>query len=95
MKMDSNVYTVDLGEIEGHANIGRDVTLAYLRDKGYLTKEQVQEVGSKMAIIARKPSWFQKLFGWRVFSEKGIRFQACTVHRSPEGEEKPDPLPRI
>ena len=56
-----STYTLTLEDIEEFANIGRGVTLAYLVNHGYLTEAQAREVSGSLAILAKKPSWFEKL----------------------------------
>lgn len=83
-----STYSVSLEDIEVHANCGRDCTLSFLVDHNYLTREQAEEVSSRMAVIVRKPSWFRRILNWRSESENTIRFCYCLV--SSNKEQTPD-----
>lgn len=76
------LFQSTLEDVEQYANAGRNVTIGYLVAHEYLSKEKGQEVLGKLVVLARKPSWFQKLLNWRGSSDNGIRFHACTVEPS-------------
>ena len=59
--MDIHQFTTD--ETEHVANVGKDLTLKFLSDNKFITKEVAEELQKTLFCVAKKKSWFSSIFG--------------------------------
>ena len=62
----TKVYTLDGEQMDAQCNIGKDLTLQFLKENNFISQEQFEELAKTLFITGNSLSWFSRLF----FKEK-------------------------
>ena len=55
-------YMMDTGDRENDANIGKDLTLKFLIQNGFIEEKVGKELQQTLFLTARKKNWFSRFF---------------------------------
>ena len=57
-----NSYILDETELENRGNIGKDLTLDFLANNGFIETDVAEELQKTLFVVCKKNSWFSRIF---------------------------------